>query len=390
MGTFLLTTMNINSILGRDSHWNVNKSIARASSIDAAIFLSDILSKREYYIINKMIENEESYFFCTVEDVKRDTTLGKTSQARSIDFLINLGFIETKLMGLPMRRNFKIIDEKIAEFLLSQQLDYKRPSNSIIPSQTSGTESTMIIKINNNNKDNNKSIVENPTDLSTTHLEDKKESLKLPIKFETELVEIYKYLTDKVGTSFKHTSSHNKFVLARLKEGRTVYEFKKVIDSKCTEWLNDEKMRKFLRPSTLFAPIHFDEYIESSEQAVVSTTSGSYVVSDSARADADAILEEQNYQRDKVSNYQIRNNLFQSVKTKTCYEAIFCDKSENIVTLLPIGPEKPIELETDHFKRLVYNKKIVMRKDLKLEELLDEETIIEYQEKYFDYFQKKV
>jgi uncharacterized phage protein (TIGR02220 family) len=226
--------------------------------------------------------------------------------------------------------------------------------------------------------------------LSTTNLEDKKESLKLPIKFETELVEIYKYLTEKVGTSFKHTSSHNKFVLARLKEGRTVSEFKKDIDSKCTEWLNDEKMRNFLRPSTLFAPIHFDEYIESSEQAVVSTTSGTYVVTDSARADADAILAEQNYQRDKISNYQIRNNLFQSQKTGMCYETIFCDKSEKVVTLLPIGDDKVIEIDTEQFKILVYKQKIVMRKDLEIEIILDEQELTDYQEKYFDYFQKKV
>ena len=40
---------------------------------------------------------------------------------------------------------------------------------------------------------------------------------------------------------------------ARLKEGYSVEDFKKVIDIKVAEWLNDENMSKFLRPETLFS-----------------------------------------------------------------------------------------------------------------------------------------
>jgi len=37
-------------------------------------------------------------------------------------------------------------------------------------------------------------------------------------------------------------------------------DFKTVIDKKCVEWMNDEKMEKFLRPVTLFGP-KFESYL---------------------------------------------------------------------------------------------------------------------------------
>ena len=38
-------------------------------------------------------------------------------------------------------------------------------------------------------------------------------------------------------------------------------DFKKVIDLKVSQWMGDNKMRKFLRPATLFIPSHFDDYL---------------------------------------------------------------------------------------------------------------------------------
>ena len=54
-------------------------------------------------------------------------------------------------------------------------------------------------------------------------------------------------------------------ITARLEEGYTVEDFKVVITKKCKEWKNDPKMSTFLRPSTLFAPSHFDEYLNQTE-----------------------------------------------------------------------------------------------------------------------------
>ena len=61
------------------------------------------------------------------------------------------------------------------------------------------------------------------------------------------------YLNKKVGTNYKSTTDKTKkCITARLNENFTEQDFYKVIDNKCVTWLKDEKMRKYLRPETLF------------------------------------------------------------------------------------------------------------------------------------------
>lgn len=68
------------------------------------------------------------------------------------------------------------------------------------------------------------------------------------------VAEIISYLNEKTGKNFKSGVAKNRdLIKARLKEGYSVEDFKKVIDIKVTEWLNDENMSKFLRPETLFS-----------------------------------------------------------------------------------------------------------------------------------------
>jgi predicted phage replisome organizer/uncharacterized phage protein (TIGR02220 family) len=83
-----------------------------------------------------------------------------------------------------------------------------------------------------------------------------------------EIHEIISYLNEKTGKTFRASGeSHAKYVRARLKEGYTVEDFKKVIDKKVKKWKDDPKMFEFLRPSTLFAPSHFDEYLNEPDEA---------------------------------------------------------------------------------------------------------------------------
>ena len=73
--------------------------------------------------------------------------------------------------------------------------------------------------------------------------------------------EIIEYLNQKAGKNFKHSAAGNKKVIkARWNEGYRVDEFKRVIDVKAAEWLNDENMNQYLQPSTLFGN-KFDQYL---------------------------------------------------------------------------------------------------------------------------------
>lgn len=61
------------------------------------------------------------------------------------------------------------------------------------------------------------------------------------------------YLNKKIGSNYKSTADKTKQLIdARLNAGFTEQDFYIVIDKKCSAWLNDEKMCKYLRPETLF------------------------------------------------------------------------------------------------------------------------------------------
>ena len=74
-------------------------------------------------------------------------------------------------------------------------------------------------------------------------------------------IDIVEYLNKKANKNYKHNSDKTRrFIDARLNEGFTLEDFKKVIDNKCRSWLNDERMNQYLRPETLFGT-KFEAYL---------------------------------------------------------------------------------------------------------------------------------
>lgn len=71
---------------------------------------------------------------------------------------------------------------------------------------------------------------------------------------------IISYLNEKAHTKYRPSSSKTKTLIkARLREGFTEDDFKKVIENKTVEWLNTD-MEKYLRPETLFGT-KFESYL---------------------------------------------------------------------------------------------------------------------------------
>lgn len=80
----------------------------------------------------------------------------------------------------------------------------------------------------------------------------------IPIK------EIVGYLNEKTGCTYRPTTpSTKKLIQARIKEGFAEDDFYKVIDTKTSEWLKDPRMKKYLRPQTLFGT-KFESYLNES------------------------------------------------------------------------------------------------------------------------------
>lgn len=84
--------------------------------------------------------------------------------------------------------------------------------------------------------------------------------------------DIIKYLNEATNKSFKVTQKWRDLIKARWNEGQRLDDFKKVIDVKTNQWLNNQEMNKYLRPATLFGN-KFDDYLNEYRPQVNSSIS---------------------------------------------------------------------------------------------------------------------
>lgn len=68
-------------------------------------------------------------------------------------------------------------------------------------------------------------------------------------------------LNGRTKSRFQATDKATHLIVTLLKKGYVVEDFKRVHEVKCGQWLGNDKMEHCLRPSTLYAPSHFDEYL---------------------------------------------------------------------------------------------------------------------------------
>lgn len=78
------------------------------------------------------------------------------------------------------------------------------------------------------------------------------------------------YLNKNSGHKYRFVKAHERLINARLKEGYTIQDLKKVVDTKAAEW-KDTKQALYLRPSTLFNASKIDGYLN---QAAVKSSTG--------------------------------------------------------------------------------------------------------------------
>ncbi|EMF0194713.1 conserved phage C-terminal domain-containing protein [Enterococcus hirae] len=101
---------------------------------------------------------------------------------------------------------------------------------------------TNINSLNNNNLNSNKK-------------DNMSSSEKIPFK------KIIDHLNQVTGSRFSSKSSDTqKHIKARWNEGNMLEDFISVIDIKNNQWKDNDDMRKYLRPSTLFSAKNFENY----------------------------------------------------------------------------------------------------------------------------------
>lgn len=145
--------------------------------------------------------------------------------SKKIKNLENYGYIEIEYE----KRGWEITNRKIRLTKILMD-DYEKSQQTI----------------NKNLKDNNTSI--NNTSINNIYIG-----------------QVVDYLNEKIGTKYKSTTASTKsHITARLREGFTIDDFKKVIDTKVKEW-KDTKYQKYLRPETLFGT-KFESYLNQKEK----------------------------------------------------------------------------------------------------------------------------
>ncbi|WP_163531461.1 hypothetical protein [Halobacillus ihumii] len=110
--------MNLFDLLRSDGSIVVNKALAHTIGLNEAIIYSELVSLNEYWKSKEQLTDGE-WFYCTIENLQKNTTLKRSTQDKAIKNLEKLGLIHTRRMGLPAKRYFRITD-KIYELILSK------------------------------------------------------------------------------------------------------------------------------------------------------------------------------------------------------------------------------------------------------------------------------
>tara|TARA_R100000908_G_C3749288_1_gene144108 strand:- start:1069 stop:1737 length:669 start_codon:yes stop_codon:yes gene_type:complete len=138
------------NLLSSSAFLIVNKQLAKQVGLKGAVLLADLISKEEYFIANGMTDG---WFFNTAKNIEEDTCLTTHQQRNAIKSLKDLGIIETKVVGIPAKQHFKIIENKLLSYL---NTSCKETDKQVCKKQKT------INKNNNNN--NNKNNISNRRD----------------------------------------------------------------------------------------------------------------------------------------------------------------------------------------------------------------------------------
>lgn len=135
-------------------------------------------------------------------------------------------------------------------------------------------------------------ILENPTGvILETPNEDEDEEVNVNVNVNEKKILspsdkadcVLRELNKQTGRKFKLTDPNRKHILARLKENVSWHDFVSVIQFKFLQWNNDDKMKGFIRPQTIFGN-NFDGYLQEARSHTTVVTLASQVATDRPRS----------------------------------------------------------------------------------------------------------
>ena len=120
--------MKLTNLLASTAFFTVNKAIVKKVGVNAALLLSDLISKENYFI-EKGLTTKDDFFFNTLENIEKDTTLSEHKIRQAIKTLCKADFIEYKRLGIPAKTHIKILHIKLLNFLSTRPLKIESITN---------------------------------------------------------------------------------------------------------------------------------------------------------------------------------------------------------------------------------------------------------------------
>lgn len=236
----------------------VSRTLIRRLGLHEAILIGELAYEcRTWKRKGKLVDG---WFYSTVENVERQTGISAHFQRLALENLANAGVVEVKYCGLPRSRHIRLSASKVMELMADEPENTPSDQQSFTSLTTSDSPDAPIVvdevnankevsKRNNRKKD---TLSGKPDDVPYDAVID--------------------YLNEKTGKHYRSkAAATRKLIKARFAEGYTLEDFKRVIDTKTSQWLNTDQ-DKFLRPETLFRPSHFESYLNESPQTSILDT----------------------------------------------------------------------------------------------------------------------
>lgn len=101
---------NIQNDLIANGNIPLNKGLLQNFGVNAAIIYAELLNKFIYYYSTDQL-TDDGYFYYTIPQLKKNTSLGRKQQDKAIEKLINAELIFKDLKSVPPKRHFKLNDD---------------------------------------------------------------------------------------------------------------------------------------------------------------------------------------------------------------------------------------------------------------------------------------
>lgn len=225
--------MSILRLIANDNFIVVNKSLIHLFGLEETLILGELVSEYEYW--KNQGKLEDGWFYSTVENIEKNTSLSKHKQKKALENLQQVGVICYERKGMPAKRYIKINEDVLEGFLLGKKVKNLTSSSQKVSNKKSKSLTSRSKKIRhqevknfdrNNNKENNN---------KNNNKESKKER-----RFSPQQVESNK----KENLDFEKTQ-----VLDSAINGKKISDSKesKTFDQLIEEYTTNEELRQELK-----------------------------------------------------------------------------------------------------------------------------------------------